>query len=89
MTPADSTLAVVEEIKEETKEQVKRPSIASNEGITGKRGRHQSILLSQFAPMRPIVQTREIETQTESEPLTTFATTETQTETAETASIRV
>ena len=79
--------AVVEEYKEEVKELVKRPSVDSVAAM--KRSRHQSFLSTQFVPMRPIVHTREIETQTESEPLSTFATTETQTDTAETNSIRV
>ena len=83
----ESGPALIEELKEEVKELVKRPSI---DKVEAKRGsRHQSFLSTQFVPMRPIVHTREIETQTESAPLSTFATTETQTETAETNSIRV
>lgn len=53
------------------------------------RMRHQSFLLSSFAPMKPIVQTREIETQTDSEPLKVFAVAEVQTDVAEKASIKV
>ena len=42
-----------------------------------------------FAPMKPIVETRAIETQTDSEPIKTFATMDTQTDEKETASIRI
>ena len=49
----------------------------------------QSILLSSFAPMKPIVVTKESTTQTDSEPLKSYGTIETQTEQAEVASIRV
>ena len=75
-------------VEEEFKEEVKMVKRASIDKVIDKR-KHQSFLSNQFVPMRPIVHTREIETQTESEPLTTFATTETQTETATTNSIRV
>ena len=49
----------------------------------------QSILLTSFAPMKPIVVTKECSCQTESEPLKTYDTIETQTEQVETASTRV
>lgn len=50
----------------------------------------QSILLTSFAPMKPIVVTKEMETQTdESEPLKTFGTIETQTESVQTISTRM
>ena len=49
----------------------------------------QSILLTSFAPMKPIVVTKAISTQTDSEPLKTLATIETQTELVETCSTRM
>ena len=42
-----------------------------------------------FAPMRPAVETRTIETQTESEPLKRFESIDSQTDLVETVSIRV
>ena len=54
------------------------------------RSHRQSILLtSSFAPMKPIVVTKEIITQTESEPLKQYGTIETQTESVETVSTRM
>ena len=76
----------LEKQEEETKQtQGKRPSRAENM-------RHRrSVLMTSlsFAPMKPVVETRAIETQTESEPLKQFTTSDTQTDLKETASIRI
>ena len=75
----------LEKEEEERKNAPKRPS-------RGDFKHRQSVLLSSFAPMKPIVVTREIETQTESEPLKTFTTMDTQTDaspTVETNSVRI
>ena len=72
--------------EEESKQtQGKRPTRA--EAMRHKR----SVLVTQhsFAPMRPVVETKAVETQTESEPLKTFATINTQTDAKQTTSIRV
>ena len=50
--------------------------------------RQSFLVTNSFAPMRPIVATREIETQTESEPLKTFSTMDTQTEQVVTSAAR-
>ena len=51
----------------------------------------KSILMTQlsFAPMKPVVETRAIETQTDSEPIKTYSSMDTQTEEKETTSIRI
>lgn len=72
--------------EEETKQtQGKRPSRAENL-------RHRkSVLMTSlsFAPMKPIVESRAVETQTESEPLKTFSTIDTQTQSVTTTSTRM
>jgi len=59
-----------EENKVEQKKRLSRPDMKHR----------QSMLLTSFAPMRPIIATKEMMTQTESEPLKTYGTIETQTE---------
>ena len=62
----------------------KRPSRPSLRG-----GAQQSFLLQSFAPMKPIVVTKEFGVQTEGEPLKIYATSDTQTDVVEMVSTRM